>query len=84
MSKQSIRVDYEKLRCELASEADGYGRLRAWTREEDGLLRDFYGRVPAWRLAERLGRAKHQVHYRAERLGLTRGRGGGSDGQGGS
>lgn len=44
---------------------------RFWTEEEDAILRKYYGRVKAERIAEHLKRSKRAVQNRASELGIT-------------
>ena len=45
---------------------------RAWTPEEDRLLRELYGLIPAEDLAARLGRGRSVVYNRLRALRVTR------------
>lgn len=47
-------------------------RWRPWTPEEEAILRRLYPDLPAWKVAEALGRSACAVFQRARLLGLTK------------
>jgi len=46
-------------------------RNRPWTERDEGVLREYYGRVPAAALARELGRTPSAVQNKANGMGLS-------------
>ena len=58
-------MNIAQIRKELAAEAKTYTPIRkAWTKEDNAILKEFYGKVPMKFLADKLGRTVRsmQVH----------------------
>ncbi len=72
--KKQISIDYGKLRQELTKVAEKYHGHHEWTREEDDLLREFYGKVSTRLLCNKLNVTDHQLYNRATKLNLSHNR----------
>ncbi len=72
ISKVNSNSDLESLRIQFEVEAKKYqaDTYLPWGKEEEILLREYYGKLPLPRVAELLGRSYSSVSKRARVMGL--------------
>lgn len=69
---EPVHLSAEDVRRALIEEAKKHSQHRPWESWEDGILREFHGKVPYHVLAQKLGRSVSMISHRLEILGLTK------------
>lgn len=47
-----------------------YGNSKPWTKNDDDVVRNYYGKMPAGNIGNKLGRSVSSIHHRGNILGL--------------